>query len=197
METVKSENNNDAPMTVETFREAAKPEGFDLAGRLPVWTPKRNVAINGWMLGIALLPSAQPNQKHWTCFVFKLSQPTLVVDPPVKGAPPPAFGEAVKFRVAQPGETVLVTATASLQRLEETANDRESIFNVYLKPGGTEKTKRGTNVNVYESIVIGESRKRPANLRLPSVKLADALLPPAGGTSESGASDADEDDTGF
>jgi hypothetical protein len=188
METVKSETNGTPEVTMETFKEPVRPEGFDLAGRLPVWTPLRNVAINGWLVGLALLPSAQPNQKFWPCFVFVLSQPTLVVDPPAKGETR-VLGE-IKFRVAQKGEKVLVSATASLQRLEETANDRENVFDVYLKPGGKEKTKRGTMVNVYESIVIGETRKRPMNLRLPVVKIADAL--PAAKAAEAAEDETDE-----
>jgi hypothetical protein len=159
-------------MTLETFKEAPLPDtGFDLAAKRSVWNPKKMAALQGLLLGITHLPSTQEGQKHWTCFVVKLTQPTIVGDP----NPAASNGRILEpvYRVAQIGELVLVTATASLRRLEEAANDGRAVFEVYLKFGGKEKTKRGTEVNVYDNIKFLRTVARTAEYRLPTVTIPE------------------------
>lgn len=150
--------------TAKEFAPAAPMENaFDLAEKFPVWSAKKTpkIPLKGRLLGTMNLPSSQPNQEFWRCFVFMTTAATKVTETNDDGEETP--------RIAEPGEYVLVTATAVLKRLENAAADRGACWEVFLMPGGTQKTKDGSGtVQLFSAIQVGNPVRRTAKLTLPS-----------------------------
>jgi hypothetical protein len=168
MATAKKKSASPAVDDPTTFQEVAPIDGYDLTSKLPVWSPKADVAFKGLLLGLVNLPSVQPNQEYWRCFLVELTGPTKVQITGEDGK--------VTERVATAGEKVLVTATAVLlSRLEVAAVDKARVFEVYVKPAGTEKTKGGTFVNVFKPLIVGKAFARSAKYQLPSSPTPKAL----------------------
>ena len=147
------------------FEPASMPDGgYDLSAKHPVWNPIDRIPLKGLLLGIVNLPSTQANQEHWACYVVRTTAPTMVRD-----------AETGESRVAEKGELVVLTATASLRRLENAANDEKRVFEVYLLFGGKEQTRSGNTVNVFKHMILGQAFARTSEYRLPSTSIAPRL----------------------
>jgi len=154
------------------FKEAAPIQGFDLAAKMSVWSPKTTkTAIKGILIGLMDLPSPFENQDRWWVYVIELTAPAQVSD---------SEDDVKTMRVAEAGEKVLVTQTAVLKRIEPAALDRARVFEVYLKPGKQQANKAGTGkVQLFESMTVGRSFQRTSKYNLPSMSRGPLALPPA------------------
>jgi hypothetical protein len=171
-----------APSTVPNeengkFQEASPITGFDLAERLPVWSPKyTKTAVWGLLLGPMRLPSNQPNQEFWPVFVLELLANAMVVES--------EEGEQTT-RVAEKGERVLVTCTAALRKemVLTAAMAKGHVHELYLKPGPKVPVKKGPNagaeVQTFDKLVIGPARPRSAEQVLPSSSIEPRRRLPA------------------
>lgn len=130
----------------------------DLAAMYPVWGPKlTSFPLQGDLLGVTELPSAQANQKYWTVYVIQLSHPTEVADKEhadENGTP--------KKRVANAGELVVVTKTAVLKKLEPYARDPRLVAEVFLAGGGTKASTnvKGGKIQLFKKMEVGNVRAR-------------------------------------
>jgi hypothetical protein len=143
------------------FVEAPVPEGIDLCARLPHWDPRDGVALKGFFLGSAELPSTITGQDRWHNFMVRLTAATMahVLDENGKD----------KLDVVDAGKYVLLTVTTTLDRLVKTANNPLRIREVYLKPGLKQKTKNGFTVQTYEHMIMQRTLLRTDADRLPEV----------------------------
>jgi hypothetical protein len=156
---------NTETVVVADFQEESVPQGgYDLAAKHPVWSPLDGVAVKGMLLGVVDLPSAQANQDRWVCYVLRLTGKTLVRDAGDKS-----------LRVANAGELVLLTVQSSLKRVEAAALDRTRCFELYLKPGGKEKTKSGGTVQTYDNMILMNPVARSRDNVLPSTIIPRGL----------------------
>ena len=152
---------SDERVGVPEFVEASVPEGIDLCARLPHWDPKDGIAIKGFLLGSAELPSTVVGQDRWHNFMVRLTAATMAH----------VMGDDDKDRleVVDAGRMVLVTVTTTLDRLVKEANNPQRIREIFLKPGPKQTTKAGFKVQTFKNMIPLRTLPRTDQDRLPAV----------------------------
>jgi len=148
------------------FKEVEAIEGFDLSARLPQWDPSLGVAIKGIFLGSVALPSTIATQEYWHVFAVRLTGPTMVVEVDPED---PKNKRKQTERMADAPEVVLITVTATLDRLAREVNNPRYVREIYLKPGEKTTTRNGFQVQTYKHIIPGKTFARSDKDRLPAM----------------------------
>lgn len=119
---------------------------------------KRGAPIHGKILGVVVLPG-KDKTKPWQALAVKLVQPCPVKDM--------GTGDEKTVRIAQPGETIVVTLTAAIGSImargfDELVTDPAFVPEVFIEPE-VSKTEAGQSLWVFPTFTFLDRHPRGPN----------------------------------